>query len=511
MNINRIKVLGLLGLPLLAIAVAVMVFAIGHSSTTTTTEAATDGAAMSLRVPAGDTFDCSGGPTPGKVCVPLGATFDVILVADSAPTANGYILAQGYINYGNTGLAQKKTDTPLGPTTNATMFWPDGEPATFLTAQFLPAFHATSVGALTQLLPPQPPSFDKGDLFSIELTCTTTQSSHTINLLPSGDVEAGTSGALFIEFGTGDQIIPAVTGINVNCNPGPTATPTATPPPIPRMQKCDQADNDNNGEKDNDPCSSLVNVFLTKQGAKIPPDACLVTKGTSANVGELAEKLSATIVSPDPKAPSSFQQIAAFEFEVHYDSTKVCVDINEGPDWATAGAVCIIQDDQPDSKPQLEGVARIGCVTIGKGHGIDDLAVIATVDIYPQPEVYSQAKPNQNNGVVVQINNVGCDLGDEQGNAIPLFSCEDADITFRYLEGDVSADCVVDAIDTQSIAFRWGTEKGSLIYKDFMNLEPSGTQSDNDIDINDLQFVFGRFGSTCKAPHPDQDPVNPKA
>ena len=44
-----------------------------------------------------------------------------------------------------------------------------------------------------------------------------------------------------------------------------------------------------------------------------------------------------------------------------------------------------------------------------------------------------------------------------------------------------------------------------------MNLEPSSQQQDNDIDINDLQFVFGRFGSTCKDPHPAQDPVNPKA
>ncbi len=54
-------------------------------------------------------------------------------------------------------------------------------------------------------------------------------------------------------------------------------------------------------------------------------------------------------------------------------------------------------------------------------------------------------------------------------------------------------------------------EKGSLIYKDFLNLEPSGAQADDDIDINDLQFVFGRIGSTCDDPHPPQPPVNAKA
>jgi hypothetical protein len=191
------------------------------------------------------------------------------------------------------------------------------------------------------------------------------------------------------------------------------------------------------------------------------------------------------------------------------------VDLEPGDAWGAAGAICFVEDSE--SKPQLEGVARIGCVTVKKGHAIDELEPLATVSIHPQPEVYSQAKPNQDNGVVVQINNVNCDVGDEQGHAIPIFSCDDADVTFRYLEGDVEPDCIVDAVDAQAIAFRWGASKGSLIYKDFMNLEPSGTQADNDIDINDLQFVFGRFNSTCEknsdgtGTHPIQTPVNPKA
>ena len=128
----------------------------------------------------------------------------------------------------------------------------------------------------------------------------------------------------------------------------------------------------------------------------------------------------------------------------------------------------------------------------------------------PQPEVYSQVKPNQDNGAVVQINNVGCELADLQGHPIKVLSCEDADVTIRYLEGDVEPDCRVDVLDQQGIAFRWGAEKASLIYNDRYNLEPSGAQADNDIDIKDQQFVYGRFGSTCAAPHPPQDPLNPK-
>jgi hypothetical protein len=135
--------------------------------------------------------------------------------------------------------------------------------------------------------------------------------------------------------------------------------------------------------------------------------------------------------------------------------------------------------------------------------------VLATIEVRPQPELYSQAKPNQDNGQAVQISNEGCKLTDLQGHAIAIASCDDAAVTVRYLEGDVEPDCQVNALDTQAIAFRRGADKGSLIYNDRFNLEPSGTQADQDIDISDLQFVYGRFGSTCGAAHPPQDPVNP--
>ena len=247
----------------------------------------------------------------------------------------------------------------------------------------------------------------------------------------------------------------------------------------------------------------LQNVWLTRNGEKIPPLDCL----SGSSFAAIAEALDHPITSPDPKDPSQFQQLAAFEFEIHYDNKKICIDLTEGAAWAIPGAFCIVEDS--DSKPELEGVARIGCVTTGKGNNIDELDPLALIEIYPQPEIYTQAKPNQDNGVVVQVSNVNCDLSDEQGHAIPIAACDDIAITFRYLEGDVDPDCVVDAADAQAIAFRWGVNKGSLIYNEFMNLEPSGAQSDDDIDVNDLQFVFGRFGSTCDDPHPAQVPVNP--
>ncbi|MGB2695403.1 MAG: hypothetical protein WBD55_09480, partial [Dehalococcoidia bacterium] len=81
----------------------------------------------------------------------------------------------------------------------------------------------------------------------------------------------------------------------------------------------------------------------------------------------------------------------------------------------------------------------------------------------------------------------------------------------RWLEADVNGDCRVDAADGQILAFRWGARVGNLLYNQRFDLEPSGTAKfDGDVDIKDIQFVFGRHGSTCADPHPPQDPVNPK-
>ncbi|MEX1255002.1 MAG: hypothetical protein WEE64_11755, partial [Dehalococcoidia bacterium] len=89
--------------------------------------------------------------------------------------------------------------------------------------------------------------------------------------------------------------------------------------------------------------------------------------------------------------------------------------------------------------------------------------------------------------------------------------CDDSELTIRWLEGDVNGDCAVDVRDEQLLAFRWGTKLGALLYNDRFDLEPSGQiNSDGDIDIKDVQFVYGRHGSTCAMPHPDQPPRNGK-
>ena len=80
-------------------------------------------------------------------------------------------------------------------------------------------------------------------------------------------------------------------------------------------------------------------------------------------------------------------------------------------------------------------------------------------------------------------------------------------------------DCVIDVQDQQQIAFRWGAQLGHLLYDIRYDLEPSFPKADGDIDAKDVQFVYGRHWntaasnistSTCKIPHPDQDPVDPQ-
>jgi len=250
------------------------------------------------------------------------------------------------------------------------------------------------------------------------------------------------------------------------------------------------------------------NLFLTRQGAKVPPATCL----GGNNPAVFQEVLSGPILpAPDPKNPAQNQHVGAFQFEVRYDAKLVCVQLVAGP--AAAGMVCFIQDSL--TAPGLAGLARIGCVTEGKSVFPDTMTDagrhLADIIVRAQPELYSQLRPNQDNGIVAQLLDQGCQLADLQGHPIKIHSCEDADITFRFLEGDVVPDCAVDVLDAQNTAFRWGARKGSLLYDSFRDLWPSGqVNGDGRIDVKDLQFVFGRLGSTCQNPHPPQPPVNPK-
>ncbi|MEX2158096.1 MAG: hypothetical protein WEB04_01700 [Dehalococcoidia bacterium] len=489
--------------PLIAVAVLALVMAWGHSFSNQAEAVGT--ASVELVV-----TDAVGGSCNAAACdVIKGGTFNLAVnVTASAP---GYSAYQTEVTY-PAGLLKYK---PTAAAADESV-WGPGNGVLELRSPAAPTGqegivnHASS----SQVLPPRPQAATLGSILVLEINCTAVDSGpHTITLVPFTVANNNASG-LDVSNGSPSKIVPVSDSIDINCIQTPTNTPpppTVTPPDFPQMQKLCAA----KGAPNASTGSAQCNLFLTRQSiAKIPPLTC----GGGTNAATIQERLSIPIPDlPEPKGDDfdgdtivDRQQLGAFEFEVHFDEDKVCVNLVPGA--AAATMLCVVEDK--DSS-QLEGVARIGCVTLGKAEYPDtttkDGRHLADIVVRPQPDEYSVIRPNQDNGNVIQLNNVGCELADLQGHPIPVFSCEDADVTIRFLEGDVAPDCAVNALDTQAIAFRWGVNKGSTIYTDFMNLEPSGTQADDDIDIKDLQFVFGRFGSTCKVPWPAQLPINAKA
>jgi hypothetical protein len=242
---------------------------------------------------------------------------------------------------------------------------------------------------------------------------------------------------------------------------------------------------------------SHSNVFLTHQhGPDIPPPNCF----TSTDTAVLRQAVSAPIKSLDPKGSGATQVLAAFEFEIRFDPGLVCVNVVPGPAWQGTGTSCLTIPSEP-----LPGIARLSCFA-ATGHEPPGNAGlhVANVIVRPQPALYSQIMPSQENAVLAQLVNTDCELADEQGHAILVQACDGADVTIRALEADIDADCDVDVVDGQILAFYWGRQY-SIWPPDLRHdLEPPG--GDGDIDIRDIQFVWGRHGSTCANPNSAASP-----
>ncbi len=125
-------------------------------------------------------------------------------------------------------------------------------------------------------------------------------------------------------------------------------------------------------------------------------------------------------------------------------------------------------------------------------------------------------RPTKDNGVLTTIAQSNCEVTDTQSEQIPgtlpgqlTPVCAGTAVTIRMLEGDLNLDCSVDVKDDQAEAFLYGSQQGMDSYNRWYDLEPAS--GDGDIDIKDLQFVFGRNYSTCDNPSPDDQatPVAP--
>ena len=255
---------------------------------------------------------------------------------------------------------------------------------------------------------------------------------------------------------------------------------------------------------------SLANLWLCNTGAS----TCNNKAGGVEEVN-LEIVLDQAIDEPEPKCvgfpnfqpPDSCprQTIGSFEFEVLFDAKVISVQVEAGPLFQRPEVEC--------RSFSAQGYVRFFCLTKGKPENAPSgPGTLAVVRVRAMPVMYSLIIPVQVNGIPTQLLNQNCNLSDLQGHRINSAVCGSAAVTVRYLEGDVQSDCVVDVLDQQQIAFRFGAVRGFFLYNERYDLEPSfPIRGDGDIDILDLQFVFGRHESTCKDPHPPQPPIDPKA
>jgi len=230
--------------------------------------------------------------------------------------------------------------------------------------------------------------------------------------------------------------------------------------------------------------------------------------------------------------------LGAWEEQIKYDHKLLTVKAVPDNTWLESGgrhAICTMTI-------LTENWILTGCVTkdggVGWGSpGPQGDGLIERIYLYPKTEdlIYRQGfRPTKDNGVRTDLVDENCEVADTLGEKIPgtlpgglTTVCSDAHITMRMLEGDVNLDCVVNCIDDQAIAFRYGTFFGLTLYDEWYDLAPECVTypcdtndppdtivdgmceqcttgvPDFDIDIKDLQFVFGRNYSTCDAPIPD--------
>ena len=281
------------------------------------------------------------------------------------------------------------------------------------------------------------------------------------------------------------------------------------------------------------PTSLQVQCFNQPQEVKSPSQAslwimrhpnCLNPVTGNYDVGPCAdssagkgwlkinEVISAVADADSPNdADSNPEGLGAYEKQVKFDHKLVNLKIEDaGLLGATGRAVnCTMTI-------VTENWIMFGCVSTGTALGVTGPgpATLSTISVYPVSDLVSRIRPTKDNGVVTTLLDENCEwadiygdpmLGMVNGGLVPV--CGDSTLTIRMLEGDLNLDCNVDVLDQQAIAFRYGASFGLLLYAPFYDLEPKLT--DFDIDIKDLQFVFGRDGSTCSNPIPLQPPSPP--
>jgi len=296
-----------------------------------------------------------------------------------------------------------------------------------------------------------------------------------------------------------------------------TNTPTATPTPL-------------GAAVNKIPEGNANNVDLLIPAANL----WICVTGPCSGPGEgnlIVFEYATNVLTGDQNNDTVADGLGAYEFSVEYDNFVIQSvnpsDVVFAPSGSIApypgGADGILDGEGWQRAPAncafslvFENVVHFGCVTSGQTPGPTGAMDIARLNLIPHPDLTNDIFPGNDNGVVTVLKDNGCELVDVFGHPVtgsinggltPV--CGDLAVTVRILEGDLNLDCSVDVQDQQLIAFRYNSFFGSLLYSKWYDLEPN--LHDLDIDIKDLQKVFGRDGSTCQVPIGPQPPLGPPA
>ena len=173
-----------------------------------------------------------------------GEDFGLAVSVEEAPSA-GYILIQAYIDFGDFDPTASEdgagantcsdeldnedldgadrfdddcvtTDLTYNPAATAAdeFVWPDLEDAAAFRVEIEPAM--LYLGGLTGLFN-TPASDHEGDIIVIDMTCSATPSTTTLDLLVYLDPLAGTSGSMFVEADGVTQVTPKVSTMTMHC------------------------------------------------------------------------------------------------------------------------------------------------------------------------------------------------------------------------------------------------------------------------------------------------------
>lgn len=304
-----------------------------------------------------------------------------------------------------------------------------------------------------------------------------------------------------------------------------TPTPTLTPTPALGISKIPES------------CGAPLGPFGDSPDncdASIPAaNLWLCVVGACAGPGEgglIVFEYAMDVFTGDTDGNTVEDGLGAYEFSVEYDNFVIqsvnAMDVAFAPIGSISpypGGADGVTDGEGAARGSascafsivLENVVHFGCTSSGSlPAGPTDDFDLARLQLVPHPDLLNDLFPGNDNGVMTVLKDNGCELADvfghpalnSVGGGLALV-CGDLAVTVRILEGDMNLDCVVDVQDQQLIAYRYGSFFGSELYLQWYDLEPA--LHDLDIDIKDVQKVYGRDGSTCQAPIPWQPPRPP--